>query len=331
MSFNDTEIRPLPLTLKSCREQVTRFLESFGLRPDSLEYYAGVFINDEMAAGGGFDGNVIKCIAASEEYRGEGLIGTLMTHLREQLDLLSRRHVFLFTKPENEGIFTSLSFYTVGRAKKAVLLDSDRSGVRRYCEKAKVFDGEAAAIVMNCNPFTLGHLELVKRASEENERLYVFVVEEDKSFFPFADRLEMAKAACAGMSNVRVLAGGPYMISSATFPSYFIKDLSDVSRTYAELDANIFAERIAPALNITARYVGSEPTDELTSLYNATLLDTLPKKGIDVRVIERRCSDGVPISASRVRELIKAGRLEDCSSLLPESSIEHIRAMEVCR
>ncbi len=331
MNFNDVQISPMPLSLSSCRKQAEDFLHSFGLKLDKLEYYAGVFADGELVAGGGFEGNVIKCIAAREDMRGEGLIGMLMTHLRQQLAELGRRHVFIFTKPENEAIFTSLSFYTVGRAEKAILLDSDKAGLRRFCKAAKAFDGEAAAIVMNCNPFTLGHMELVRRASEENERLYVFVVEEDRSVFPFADRLAMAKAACAGLNNVAVQGGGPYMISAATFPSYFIKEMSDVSRTYAELDADIFAGHIAPELGITARYVGMEPTDALTSLYNDTLLKALPLRGIDVRVIERRCSGGEPISASRVRALLKEGRIEECRPLLPESSYEHIRAMGLGR
>lgn len=34
---------------------------------------------------------------------------------------------------------------------------------------------------MNANPFTLGHEHLVKRASEENDLVYVFVVANDVS------------------------------------------------------------------------------------------------------------------------------------------------------
>ncbi len=38
-------------------------------------------------------------------------------------------------------------------------------------------------IVMNCNPFTLGHKYLVEYAAREMDYLYLFVVEEDLSFF----------------------------------------------------------------------------------------------------------------------------------------------------
>lgn len=328
MSFIDAEIRTMPLSLTSCRKQAEEFLNGFGLRLDTLEYYAGMFSGEKMIAGGGFDGSVIKCIAADEGFRGEGLIGTLMTHLRQQLRELGRNHCFVFTKPENEEIFRSLAFYTVGRAAKAILLDSDRAGVSRFCERTRAFDGPAAAIVMNCNPFTLGHLRLVEHAAAECEALYVLVVEEERSFFPFRDRLAMAEKACAHLKNVAVRPGGPYIISAATFPSYFIKEMSEVSRTYAELDADIFARRIAPALDITARYAGEEPLDPLTALYNGVMSERLPPAGVQVRVIPRLCSGDEPISASRVRRLLGEGRLEECRPLLPESSFEHIHGME---
>jgi [citrate (pro-3S)-lyase] ligase len=328
LDFSNAEIRTMPLSLASCRRQAEEFLAAFGLRLDTLEYYAGVFIDEKMVAGGGFDGNVIKCIAADESFRGEGLTNVLMTHLRQQLRELGRSHVFVFTKPENENIFRSLSFYPVGRAAKAVLLDSDKGGVRRFCERTRAFDGSAAAIVMNCNPFTLGHLRLVEHAAAECEALYVLVVEEDRSFFPFRDRLEMAEKACAHLKNVAVRPGGPYMISAATFPSYFIKEMSEISRTYAELDVDIFAHHVAPALGITARYAGEEPLDPLTALYNGVMSERLPPAGVQVRVIPRVCRGGEPISASRVRRLLSEGRAEECRSLLPESSFEHIRGME---
>ena len=47
------------------------------------------------------------------------------------------------------------------------------------------------ALVMNCNPFTLGHQYLVEYAASKVAKLYLFVVEEDKSEFPFADRIEL--------------------------------------------------------------------------------------------------------------------------------------------
>lgn len=54
-------------------------------------------------------------------------------------------------------------------------------------------DVKSGAIVMNCNPFTKGHRYLIEQALKTVEYLYIFVVEEDKSYFKFQDRLKMVK------------------------------------------------------------------------------------------------------------------------------------------
>ena len=39
------------------------------------------------------------------------------------------------------------------------------------------------AVVMNCNPLTLGHRYLIEQALKQCDYLMIFVVQEDKSFF----------------------------------------------------------------------------------------------------------------------------------------------------
>ena len=63
---------------------------------------------------------------------------------------------------------------------------------------------------MNCNPFTLGHRYLIEQASEKVDHLYVFVVEEDKSFFPFSDRIGLVKKGTADLKNITVKPSGKY-------------------------------------------------------------------------------------------------------------------------
>ena len=109
-------------------------------------------------------------------------------------------------------------------------------------------DSPAAAIVMNANPFTNGHAALLERAATENARVVLFVLSEDCSLVPYADRLAMVKAAAARHDNVTVVLSGSYMISAATFPSYFLKDDETVTHTHALLDAALFV-RIAQALH----------------------------------------------------------------------------------
>ena len=50
------------------------------------------------------------------------------------------------------------------------------------------------------------------------------------------------------------------MVSSATFPSYFLKEKADleVAKVQATLDATLFLENIVPTLQLTKRYVGQD-------------------------------------------------------------------------
>ena len=81
--YGEYEIRTLPLTLSSSRQRVERFLAANGLRLDPLDYYAVVthVDDEEILAGGGLQGNVIKCVAVSDELRGTGMMQSLLSHL----------------------------------------------------------------------------------------------------------------------------------------------------------------------------------------------------------------------------------------------------------
>ena len=132
----------------------------------------------------------------------------------------------------------------------------------------------------------------------------------------------MARAGCADLSNVRVLPTGPYLISSATFPDYFIKDRAKVDEVRCEVDVRMFAQRFAPVLHIAKRFVGEEPLDARTRAYNETLKRELPAYGIEVIEIPRREDGSGPISASRVRALIAAGQPDGLETLVPPSTLE---------
>lgn len=326
--FNDFDVRPIPLSLPSARAEAEGFLARFGLRLDPLDYYAGVYEGDTLLCAGGFEGAVIKCVAVDESARGLGLTNLLVSHLRALMWERGVRDLFVFTKPGNREIFEGLAFTVVGEAPGAILLESDSRGVRRFCEglAGSRAPGKNAAIVMNANPFTLGHRYLAEQAAARCDRLHLFVVESEKSRFPFAVRRTLVERGTADLPNVVVHAGGPYIISAATFPSYFLKRLSDAAETHALLDADIFARHIAPALGITLRFVGTEPLDPLTAAYNAALLRVLPPRGIAVEVVERRTADGAPVSASRVRALLDAGRLEELRPIVPETTFAYLKA-----
>jgi len=146
---------------------------------------------------------------------------------------------------------------------------------------------------------------------------------EDRSLVPYEDRMAMVRAAAAKYNNVTVVSSGSYMISSATFPSYFLKDDALVTQTHAKLDATLFT-RIAGELNLTCRYVGEEPFSAATSAYNDALKSVLPEAGIALRIIPRKEQEGTPISASHVRKLIHDGRIEEIRELVPQSTYDYL-------
>lgn len=166
-------------------------------------------------------------------------------------------------------------------------------------------------LVMNCNPFTLGHQYLVEKVASENEEVLLFVVEEDKSVFPFKIRYELVKRGTAHLSNVKVIEGTEYIISSATFPNYFLRKEDDSLIEYTKLDASVCGEKFGKILNIDKRYVGEEPYCNVTNTYNNTLKEILPQYGIEVIIVPRKEIDNRAISASYVRELLKSEDFEE--------------------
>ena len=185
----------------------------------------------------------------------------------------------------------------------------------------------AGIIVMNANPFTLGHRYLAEQAAGRCERLYVLVVREEASRFPFEERFAMVQAGLADIPNVVVCDGGSDVISRSVFPTYFLKDLSDAAPTQMALDLDLFCRSVAPSYGATMRFVGSEPTDALTAEYNRMMKEILPARGIEVFEIPRLEADGSPVSASTVRELLDcSGTAVRVSRLVPTTTLPYLLA-----
>ena len=175
---------------------------------------------------------------------------------------------------------------------------------------------------MNCNPFTLGHRYLIEQAAKQVERLYVMVVREDCSLFAYTERKAMVEQGVADIENVSVIDGSDYAISRATFPTYFLKRLDDAADTQMQLDLDLFRCHIAPALGATVRFVGTEPTDQLTRRYNQLMHEALK----DVREIDRLAKDGNAVSASRVRKAMEEGDMNTIRQLVPPTTLPYIIA-----
>ena len=338
--YEEKQIQELPLSVPLFRKKVESFLKTNGLRLEKVNLYMAIQDADEnILAGGGLDGDTIKCIAVSEKARSGGLAVPLISRLISVAAQQGHTNVKVFTKPENTAIFESLGFTVLGRAPKAVLMENGR-GLAAYLSgfpvKPGMTDGHArpdrasrGVIIMNANPFTIGHKYLIEKAAGQVDHLFVIVVKEDVSRFPYADRLAMTKAACADFSNVTVCEGSDYQISAATFPTYFLKELSDASETQMRLDLDIFARHIAPALGATVRFVGSEPQDALTARYNAIMKEVLPAAGVQVVELPRLCyselGEESPVSASAVRKGLD-GFDGGFWHLLPETSLPYVLA-----
>lgn len=322
--FNNYDIVDMPLSLKRNRTMVENFLAMSDLRLDDVDYYAAAVDRDSYAilAGGGFKGDVIKCIAVSEQLRGTGVSQQLISHLISLMNNRGSSSIKVFTKPGNASIFESMGFKTIGRSDKALLLENSLDGITsytRYLQSLKR-EGKNGFIVMNANPFTLGHQYLVEKAAAQVDNLYVIVVDEDKSLFTTAERHEMVKQGCSHLSNVIVCKGSSYIISAATFPSYFIKKMDDVASTQINLDLDITATHIAPALAATVRFVGSEPNDNLTQAYNKAMHQRLPQRGIDVVELPRLEVGGSHVSASQVRNLLINGNYSLAQDFVPATT-----------
>ncbi len=329
--YNNFEICDLPLSLKSNRTRVERFLADSGLRLEDVDYYAAVTDDDgNIIAGGGLQGNVIKCIAVGEAARETGLSNKLISHLITMANQQGATLVKVFTKPDNRTVFESMGFKLIASAPHAILMENGMKGIGAYTDylrrtRAGRPDG-AAAIVMNANPFTIGHRYLVAQAAPEASTLYVIAVREDRSVFSYKERLAMIQAGCKDFDNVVVVEGSDYAISELTFPTYFLKQVTDVTDTHITLDLDMFARHIAPALGVTTRYVGSEPIDALTARYNELMLQQLPQHGIMVKTVERLVLDAQPVSASLMRQALKGGSLTLAATLVPQTTDPYLIA-----
>lgn len=323
----------LKLSSEKEKEKLKAFLNGQGLSMDKdIEYTMVITDSDRIVASGSFSDRVLKCIAVEDEYKGQGLSARVITHLVNEQYARGRTHLFIYTKPENRRIFSDLGFYPVAEVRdKVVLMENRPDGIKRYLDEIAAQTGTivpSAAVVVNCNPFTNGHKYLLEYAAARCEMLHVFVVWEDRSLFPAEVRYRLVREGVAHMPSISVHKGRDYIISNATFPSYFIKQYEDVVEIHAGLDLEIFSQYIAKRLDIRKRFVGEEPYCPVTAAYNRMMGQILPPKGIEVEIVPRMTSGGNAISASRVRELLGRGDMDAVKKLVPETTLHFLLSKE---
>ena len=364
------------------RDKIKRFLEANGLRMESLDsYYVMEDSSGSVVAGAGLSGDVLKCLAVAPEVRSEGLLAPLVSRIMSEHPRPSFK---VFTKPEYQALFESLGFRLLASAPLAVLMEKGH-GLEDYCAYLRSFrrSGRIGVVVMNANPFTMGHRYLLEQAASQVDHLFVIPVKEDVSMFSYEERRAMICAGIAGPAaegiyfsgrgpknqipsaianrshnsnyvdegpsanenyfsqgfaknqfspaianpshkeechserseeskGITVLEGSDYVISAATFPTYFLKDLSTAAETQMRLDVDLYDKWIAPALGATVRFVGSEPLDALTNRYNQLITNPT--------LVERLSIHGEVVSASRVRRALEKGCFPEAASLCPAST-----------
>lgn len=308
-------------------KKVKQFLKTMGLKyDDDINYTLYIEEEGNLIATVSAANYIIKGLAIREDYRGLNIANTLISQIINYFHHQKIYYYQVFTKPEYMNIFESLNFNHIASSKHVCLLECNNYSITETLNKIKtdlnLANPDIASIVINANPTTNGHLYLIKQAAKKHHHLIVLLVEEDKSMFSFSDRLFMLKEATKHMTNVCIIPSTNYIISSLTFPSYFLKQDVDEVYEQAEIDAIIFKNYFMPILGIKKRYVGKE-TDLVTNKYNEKLKEIL---GNDLIEIERIKYDENIISASLVRKLLRYNKLKEVENYVPYSTIAFLKS-----
>lgn len=325
------DMKPIRKSMPLRYKQWEQLLQDASIDKDEhLDETIGLFNNEGLlCASGSYYSNTLRCLAVNPERRGEGLLERIVLEIKRRRYLDGVTKLFVYTKPEAAMQLEPLGFYEVAIAyPDVVFMESEQGGFTRYLQSLTPVEGDRiGAIIMNANPFTKGHLYLIEQALKICDVLHLFVVSEDRSFFPYKTRKMLVQQGTQHLSNVHIHDTDDYMISSAVFPAYFLHTVDKAASAEARLDAAIFS-KVAKRLNITRRFVGDEPLSPTTNLYNQALLASLPKEGIEVTVIPRLEAGDAPISASRVRKAIAEGEIASLSGLLPKTTYQYLLSEE---
>lgn len=315
-------------------QAVEDLLQQEGIQKDqNLDYTCGIYNSDNiLVATGSCFQNSLRCLAVDQHYQGEGLMNQLISHLVTFQFNRGFHHLFVYTKVRSAKFFLDLGFYEIARVEGTlVFLENKKNGFSSYLtqleNESPAPQPKEAAIVINANPFTLGHLALIQEAVKENDRVHLFMVSEDSSLVPYETRKKLIMEATQDIPTLVYHDTGSYIISNATFPSYFLKDRETVIRTQAKLDIEVFIN-IAKKLGLTNRYVGEEPFSQVTNIYNDVMKKRLAEENITCTVIPRIAVGNEVISASKVRLAIKNQDLQQLKQWVPRSTYDYFMSPE---
>ena len=310
-------------------EEEKKILISF-LHKNNLEYEFDidysilVYDEEELVATSSLANNVMKCFLVREDYKNKNITTMMYHHLENELKSRGIYNYFVFTSPDNEKVFTSLNMKKIVETMNTVLLEGGdfiKDVLFELKLEYNVSNNKKAAVIINANPMTLGHVYLIETAAKENKEVLVFVVSEDLSSFPFTDRIEIIKEATKHLPNVTVLPTLSYLVSKLTFPKYFLKEDQLIQAEQTLVDVLVYKQYYKPIFNIEKRYLGEEPFSFNTSKYNQVLKDYLNSH---IKIIPRKEMHKKAISASLVRQLIKADKIEKIKDYVPQATYDYL-------
>ncbi len=313
--------------LEEERAEMARFLKKFHIVfEEDIDKTLALYEEDRLVATASAAKNIVKCVAVDPEFRSQNHLSTLMSALIKRLNEEGKHHIYVYAWPEHDEVFQNLGFKPIVQTMNISFLEQGGDIQRTLTALKKEYDLDnrpKGAVVVNANPLTKGHLHLVRKAKENHDTLLVFVVSEDRSFFPFADRFAIVQEALAADRDVVVLPTKDYLVSFATFPKYFQKREEKIREEHALIDVFTFKQHYMKIFNIVARYVGDEPYSPMTDTYNKTMRHYL---GNDLRVIERKTVDEKPISASTVRTLLEKRDVSAVKPYVPEATLRYLES-----
>lgn len=262
-----------------------RLIEGNGLTFEAgFDDLVGVHDNGSLIAVGARAGRVLKMLAIAPDYRGGSLLGEIVSALVARGIEAGFDALFVFTKPAYAGSFEALNFTLLAEQEQAVLLEFG-NGLKRWLAANSHWrrPGLNGALMIDGGPLSPRHRHLIEAAARQVVHLYVLVSAEDRSALPFPIRCRLVVDRVRDIANVLVLDLAHYRIGTS-FPTYFLKPDDPVAKIRAELDATLFATRIAPFFGITRRFTGAASTPE-TAADETAMAGVLRAHGIEVSEI----------------------------------------------
>ncbi|MGF1684170.1 hypothetical protein [Photobacterium minamisatsumaniensis] len=266
-------------------------LECEALLPiDSPDIAVGFFDGVKMVAVGHRRRELILGICIAKAYRGQQLLGRLITELLKSAIDAGYDQMFLFSKPENRQ-FEQLGFSCVANSDKASMFEYGWPDIGYWLEglqqQFSMSDRNLAVLRLRIADFCPALFSVVEQAAASSEQLLVLAEGE----LTDTHQYQQLKQACDGLPNCQLIAPSAYVLSADLFPDYFC-GIENHALAHSQLAAAVFAERIVPALNVKKVFVIEGMAGESMQEYQHALSNySVPLHPIAAKALSVRGSE----------------------------------------